>query len=576
MDRRRFLKYAGAAVAAGTATGFGVARYYDVFDRAPVADFDYAIPDVAQFVPVAYFDYRTPERTLKYIAPNSDEEIQFLNMSTYVGNNPLSCSLYVDNQLVTTTTTLFDPTKAIYSTKLPASAIGTEHNIRLEVRVTAQKDRPVDLLNRSYDPDTGLPSLLQIVLGLRNGLAYEWFVDGQKKSTDRDYSLTLAPGDHKVGLNVSDGRKEDSREEVLTVPAIPDSLPVSMEKTVSVDPADLPEYPKKQLKIPIKGICMNIGTSYDVLHHGPNPDFPAVGDDELAESLYFIRKELGCNAVRFTGSENDRMISAVRIAKGLNFKTIMASPQYINADIDTMIQLLSPLVDELEALRDASLVLNVANELYGTAYGIIEGKTSADRDLEMNKRWNEITTSEKYLGRLNRALESILKAVRPRFGGKLTYSKHLAETVRWRELGFDIVSANDYYNTRFVTEEGYIERINSYTQLGLPAFLTEFGYDTYDSCMNFNGDSYWYVTGGWKTTGDKQPAYSQEAQAHAMDVNIQLLNRTRLDAIYLWNLIEKNPDEQDIVSNGVIKFSRQPPPWKRKISSYAFGAWVTR
>jgi hypothetical protein len=549
-----------------------VARYYGVFDRPPVAVFDYLVPDIPQEIPVADFDYRTPERTLKYMAPNSEEEIQFLNRSIYNGNNPLTCSLYIDDQLVTTTATAFDPTKPIYSAKLPASAIGTEHKVRLEVKEGTPKDRPVILLNESYDPDAGLPSLVQVLLGVSSGTSCEWFVNGQEMSTDTDYSLRLTPGDYQVGLAVSDGRKEDFREKTVTIPAIPEISPVSAEEIVSVDPADLPEYPKKQLKIPIKGINVSIGCSYvGYLSHN-DAFFPPVMDDELLEQLLVVRDEIGCNGVRLFGNENERMLSAVQIAKDLHFSSIMCSPRYIEADLKAIIDLISPFAEELETLRDNSIILSVGNELSLDAFGLMPGETYGDRQAWMDGHWAEYT-SKKRQEKVNEWLREIVQSVRPRFRGTLTYSPIVGEEVQWNNIGFDVVGTNNYYATHWDKPEDYLERINNLCKVGKPTYLTEWGYFTFRECLEYGGAGWTYLNnpGDPYYHGDKPVDYSQQAQAQAIDECVRLLNQTRLNGIYLYAFVEKKPD--DAASTGVLKFD-QAGPSERKQSFYRYKSYT--
>jgi hypothetical protein len=547
LGRRQYLKYAGVGAAILAGIGFLAARQSGLLNRAPMADFAYAISTPQ---PRADFDYTARERTLKYIDANADEEIVFVNNS-----EGATYSWYVDDATVAETKD--------YSVKLPTG----QHTVRLEA---IGGDGVLELHDTSTDPDSTLPAWLKEFIGASSDLTDRWLLNGHDIGSNKDYLLTLPAGEHSIRLYVSDGLGETDVQKNITMPG---PLQDSFSADITADPADLPEYPKKRLQIPIKGICVSIGWSYDAPHHAYSSEFPPVQDDEIAESLSIIRKELGCNAVRFFGNENERMISATKMAKGLNFKTIMASPRYTNANIDTTIQFMLPLVDELETLRDPSVVLNIGNELIVDVYGIVEGDSAYERDRELNKRWGEITTSEKYQGALNEALKAILEAVRPRFGGKITYSKHPAETIRWNELGFDIVSANDYYNTRDFTEEGYIKMLNAYTQFGKPVYLTELGYYTFEDCLKWGGMGYWYVTEGWRLSGDKPPVYSQEAQAHAVDVYIQLLNQTKLDAIYLWALIEKKPDELDITSDGIIKFSKTAP-WPRKKAFYTYESYV--
>jgi len=143
-DALKILALAGASAAAL----FGLPRIDPyLFDKPPKACFDYKIT-------------KPYERTAKYIAPNSGEEISFSNLST-------------------------DP----------------------------------------ENEDTTLNAVKRF-LGYRvpQPLSSSWYVDDRIAARTKDYSAKLPPGEHKVRLNVYDGRLEDS-----------------VEKKIDVDPESLPE-----------------------------------------------------------------------------------------------------------------------------------------------------------------------------------------------------------------------------------------------------------------------------------------------------------------------------------------------
>jgi hypothetical protein len=547
--RRRFLKYAGAAVAAGaTVGGYYLANRSAVFDRAPIADFEYTIaPSKAQ----ASFDYRTSERTLRYIDPTCEDEISFLNTSTS-DTGPLTYSWHVDDAIVAETKD--------YSAKLPAG----RHAVGLEAIVG---DGLLELHDTSTDPDSNLPAWLKQLFGASSDLTHGWLVDGREIGSNKDYLLTLPAGEHNVQLSVSDGIRETEVQKNISIPG---PLQDSFNADITVDPATPSGYTEKKLRIPIKGICMNVGCSWDVNSWSYNPVFPTVSDDEIAESLDVIRKELGCNAVRLFGNDSERMIRAIEIAKSHNFETVMVSPRYISADVNRTIELITPLAEQIDTIRDASIILNIGNELFLDAYGILPGQTYDDRSAYMAEHGDEMNKGV-YQDKLNSTLKSILESVRSKFGGKTTYSKHVAESVKWNELGLDLISVNEYYGTFWDTPETYLGRIEKYTQLGKPTFVSEFGYYTFDECLKYGGAGYWYVAQGWWGGNKKQPKYSQEAQAQALGVNMELFDQTKLGGIFLWALIEKRSN--DIETDGIIKFTDKAP-WSRKLGFNMYKSYV--
>jgi hypothetical protein len=219
-----------------------------------------------------------------------------------------------------------------------------KHRVRLEVR---EKEKLVNLFNRSYDPDARLPPLLQELFGVSVNLRYDWFVNGQRFSSDKDCSVRLPVGEHTVGLGTSDGRREGYREKVVVVP---ESLSSSIVKTVTVDPAALPEYPEKKLKnIPIKGV------NYQIFSW----EHPT--ESEMDESLNVIKNQLDCNGLQIMGETgtDELLMRCTETAIDKGFETIVVSPRYykkegtnVDNTIDEDIDKVVSFSKELEKLRE--------------------------------------------------------------------------------------------------------------------------------------------------------------------------------------------------------------------------------
>jgi len=65
--------------------------------------------------------------------------------------------------------------------------------------------------------------------------------------------------------------------------------------------------------------------------------------------------------------------------------------------------------------------------------------------------------------------------------------------------------------------------------------------------------------------------YSQEAQATALNLNIELLNQKSVSSIFLWDLMEKQSN--DILSPGIIKYDPKGM-WTRKLSFYIYQSFT--
>ena len=114
LNRRRFLKYAGATAAVVGASALGL----DYALKAQLSQPTQVTTTTSKFnyPPVAAFDY-----TPKYLNPTDQQTVQFTNLSTDLDNDLLKYAWFVDDQIVSE--------NKDYSTKLPVG----QHLIRLNV-----------------------------------------------------------------------------------------------------------------------------------------------------------------------------------------------------------------------------------------------------------------------------------------------------------------------------------------------------------------------------------------------------------------------------------------------------------
>ena len=535
MDRRKFLKYTGAAVAAGAAGGgYYLANRFGSFNHPPLADFQYT---VSTSKVQANFDYRTTERTLRHINPTTEDEISFLNKSTS-DNGPLSYSWSVDDRIVVETKD--------YCTRLPAG----EHRVTL---TTEESDRVLQLLNMSTDADAVLPPVLREFLNVSGELRYAWILDGKTVSSDRDCSLRVPAGEHVVRLHVSDGVKEDHTERTVTIPEPPHD---SFHRTITIDPAELSEYPERKLRIPIKGLAFIVGI-------GPWRDnFPYISEDEMVESLTIIRKELGCNAIKIVGDDKDQITKCTMLALE-DFDVVLATPRYINATPDEALPKLSEVAKSLP--DSEKVVLGVASEMTIDMKGVLNGTTYDERAVEL-----DVTgLSEKQQRKLNDILKLFEREVRKNFRGKVTYIAETRDKVEWNEIGFDIICYDEYFGSRWMNKSSYLNKIRQDRALSpsKPMYVSEFGFATFEGCIDWGG-------GGWRQAHFNPVVYSQEAQASALDTNLQMLSQANVDGAFLWGFVEKDSSlYRDQESSGVMKF-RPDGMMERKKAFYMYKSYV--
>lgn len=390
--------------------GLGAAYQFRLFNRAPKAE----------------FSYRTPMRALKYINPNSDDMILFVNTSS--------------------------------------------------------------------DPD-GDP------------LSYSWFVNNTLQSKDRDFQTKLPPGTHSVRVVASDGRTQST-----------------VDIRIEVDPAHLPQYSERKLRIPIKGIAYNAGIR-------DWKSMPVPPEDQMKEDLYVIKNELGCNGIRIIGDHDEVLLKCAEIAISLSYDVVMLSPRYLDLNMNETIDKVSTFVKKFLQLSRTSdrLVLCVEQELTLDSTEWINLPTITDRSAHSLQHPEKIRENSE---KLHLFLIGIRKALPPEYKGKTTYAKGSWEEVRWNELSFDIVGSNEYYG-RGHTNQTYVNQVRRLRIQGKPLFVTEFGAATFEGAFGTAGS-------GWLHTAGK--SYNQSAQAQYIGIYLELLQEAAVDGIFLWQFRDSYPD----------------------------------
>jgi hypothetical protein len=391
------------------------------------------------------------------------------------------------------------------------------------------------------------------------GVGYEWSIDERIASRQRGYSAKLA------ATRTYNKDKQDwveGAQHAVRLTGRRGFVSSSYEHKIDVDPESLPQYPPQPLGIPIKGINFEIG--YENWWDKP------LSEEEMTESLHIIRNELKCNAVRIFGDFEDALIKCGEIAVSKRFDIALLSPRYRKTSSGkdvTIEQHVGRIIDfskKAEILRQTSnstdIILAVGNELTIDTIGIYNGHTYADRVKQIKENWGKSEYHEK----LNLYLKQIVDGVRKNFHGKITYTKGGGgmgengwEYVKWNELGFDIVSSNEYIESAWNTTEQQIGNIND-LKIGKPLFITEFG------CLSYEGAGKYGSTGEKYYTNQK---YSQAEQGEYIISSARLYGTTGVNAIFYFPFMERI--ENDSLSMGIIKYQKRGLG-RRKVGFYSF------
>lgn len=394
----------------------------------------------------------------------------------------------------------------------------------------------IRFINRSTDPDN-------------DPLGYTWLVDERQVNTSRDHWTRLPVGNHTVRLVVHDGKVSSS-----------------MEKSVSVDRSWV--YPKRELKVPIKGITYETGIKWsDKWPSSSRMQLVKLTPDQIDRELEIIRDELGCNAIRITGDNNTELLKVTQMASN-RFKEILISPRYIDADMGTTISKLCGLAKNVETLRrrsNSTIIFVIGNESTYETRGVMSDlPTFYERLDEFMQLSSEAyqKKKEQWDKTLNDFLKRGISELRRVYGGKVTYSAAPQEGINWNELGFDVIGLNEYLSYDWQTEEQYIERIKSSKSIGKPVYNTEWGSCTFKDALMYGGI-------GWKYGADK--TYDQEAQADAIERQLEIFNTIGIDGCFLYSFIETKTD--DATSYGIMKFEDPGSP-RRKLGFYMYKSYI--
>jgi len=353
-------------------------------------------------------------------------------------------------------------------------------------------------------------------------LAYEWSVDGEAKSTDRDYSTKLTETQtskvpHIIKLTAKRGRETSSTNSY-----------------VDVDPESLPQYTSKKLNIPVKGVVYRVGYRSGGWH-------PA--EDETRECMWVTRNELGCNSVLIMGVNDQVILEAGRIAAQEGIDTILLSPRAYSEtySIDEHVKRIIKFSKSAETLRTQfpGIVLVVGNELTIDTMGLLKSPTYRGRI----KEWEQM--NNQYQVKLNEYLQIIVDGVRKNFHGKITYASAVAEAshVPWNKLGFDIIAPHLYMKNPDGNwnDESALKRIRTWQMYKKPLWISEFGCGTYKGA-SAQGSSSWMSSG----------SYDQGEQADNITHSVNFFNGAKVDGIFLYVLFE--PKADDAQSFGILKY----------------------
>jgi hypothetical protein len=260
------------------------------------------------------------------------------------------------------------------------------------------------------------------------------------------------------------------------------------------------------------------GINYDVGTHTRGQHSPSSRDrfDPAAvrREMEIIRNDLHCNAVRISGQDISRLVTAAEYALQQSME-VWFSPAFVDADEQATLDYLADCAKAAEQLRSRSphIVFVVGCELTFFMKGLVDGETTFDRIGTFMKPWRLLKSTLRngsFHKRLNAFLARAATRVREHFHGLLTYASGPWEQVKWEP--FDLVAV-DYYRDAH-SAAAFREKLRPYFAFGKPVVVSEFGCCTYQGAAD-KGALGWTIVDRSKTPAQLKGDFIRDEGAQA-------------------------------------------------------------
>jgi hypothetical protein len=232
-----------------------------------------------------------------------------------------------------------------------------------------------------------------------------------------------------------------------------------------------------------KGVCYDVGRELE--GRSWRPDFRP---GEVRRELEIIARDLHCTAVRIQSADLARLGWSAQVALELGLE-VWLSPELWDHDADdTLAHLASgaAVAEEVRNSHPGRVFLSVGSELSLFTRGIIPGDTVSERigrpDL------GGLLHAEATQRSVNEFLARAAAAVRPVFGGSITYCSLPTERVDWS--GFDVAAVDLYRDKLTRPRFGRAVEVFRNKAGGRPLVIGEFGCCTYQGAADRGGSGF--------------------------------------------------------------------------------------
>jgi hypothetical protein len=232
-----------------------------------------------------------------------------------------------------------------------------------------------------------------------------------------------------------------------------------------------------------KGVCYDVGRELE--GRSWRPDFRP---GEVRRELEIIAGDLHCTAVRIQSADLPRLGWTAQVAMELGFE-LWLSPDLWDHDAEDMLAHLvsaAGVAEELRRRHSGRVFLSVGSELCLFMRGTIPGDTVPERIARPDLY--SFLCAEATQQLLNEFLARAVAAVRPEFGGQITYCALPTEQVDW--TGFDVAAVDLYRDKLTRPRFGRAVQVFRNKAGGRPLVIGEFGCCTYQGAADRGGSGF--------------------------------------------------------------------------------------
>jgi hypothetical protein len=300
-----------------------------------------------------------------------------------------------------------------------------------------------------------------------------------------------------------------------------------------------------------RGINYDVGTAV-------TPEFTTRPDAHrafLQPELEAIRDDLHCNSVAIFGGSAERLIEGATVAmeSGLN---VRLQPRLIDMPVEETLVQLAEISQATAGIAggDSEVVFDIGCELTLMSHGIVPGESFAERLEYFLGHLDELPSFNESM---NALLAQATTEVRKSFDGRITYASGSWEAVDWS--GFDIVGVDLYRDGQ--NAAGYLDVLRSYTHIGKPVWITEFGCCSYEGADDLGGSGFDVID--WSANPPQLVdafTRSESVQATYISDLLDLYMEEGIDGAFVYQFMEPHlphdPDplkDLDMASYGIVK-----------------------